>query len=67
MPTSATPGGPPASLDDLDQFLSHAAVARRAAAVAILSGRPVPPEVTAEIARLTADLDRKSTRLNSSH
>jgi hypothetical protein len=62
MPTTPTPGGPPASLEDLTQLLDRAAAARRAAAAAILAGRPVPPEVTAAIARLGADLRRCAGR-----
>ena len=62
MPIPPTPGGPPASLEDLKQLLVHAATARRAAAAAVLAGRPVPPEAMAVIARLTADLRRCAGR-----
>ena len=62
MPILPTPGGPPASLEDLEQLLLHAASARRAAAAAILAGRPVPSEVTATIARLGMDLRRSAGR-----
>ncbi len=62
MPIPPTPGGPPASLEDLKQLLLHVASARRAAAAAVLAGRPVPPEAMAEIARLAADLRRCAGR-----
>ena len=62
MPIPPTPGGPPASLEDLKQLLDRAASARRTAVAAILTGRPVPPEAMAEIARLGADLRRCAGR-----
>ena len=50
------------SLDDLTRLMTHVAVLRRAAVAAVLAGRPLPPDVPAQLADALAELRKAAGR-----
>lgn len=53
---------PLASLDDLTRLMAHTVALRREAAAAVLAGRPVAPDIPAELAQALADLHKAAGR-----